>query len=290
VIIGAMKSGTTSLYQYLGRHPSVTSCELRKQVDFFSDDALWERGLDWYCDQCSFDPADHSWALEASPSYTNPKSARKSAERMASVEAAFRLIYLMRDPFDRIRSHFHHWKKNDRFEEGLSLSRALRTRPQLLGVTRYGKWLEVYRDHFPADRIHLLTLEHLAESPEAVLEEVCRFLEIDAEFQFPNLGKRYNTRDVHGEYGWTYHLLRSIGPLREAVRKAIPLDVRNRLKKVFKKDDDDGDEYPELSAFDRAYIREQLADDLERLDRDPQVDVSRWKAFDDEASSETASQ
>ena len=47
MIIGAMKSGTTTLYHYIGMHPGVFMC-FPKEPMFFSRDEVYARGLDWY--------------------------------------------------------------------------------------------------------------------------------------------------------------------------------------------------------------------------------------------------
>ena len=44
VVIGAMRSGSTSLYKYLQAHPDVYMP--RKEIHFF--DRKWDRGLSWY--------------------------------------------------------------------------------------------------------------------------------------------------------------------------------------------------------------------------------------------------
>lgn len=47
IVIGAMKSGTTSLFRYLEPHPEVFMPRL-KELDFFIVEWNWARGLDWY--------------------------------------------------------------------------------------------------------------------------------------------------------------------------------------------------------------------------------------------------
>ena len=47
IIIGAMKSGTTSLFHYLSQHPRIAACH-EKEPDFFSNPENFAKGLDWY--------------------------------------------------------------------------------------------------------------------------------------------------------------------------------------------------------------------------------------------------
>lgn len=284
-----MKSGTTSLYEYLCSHPEISRCNLRKQVNFYSDDELWSRGIEWYQDQWSYDPSLHRWALEASPAYTEPHNAEKCAKRMASVNAEFQLIYLVRDPFERIRSHFYHYKQRGIFPEELSLSQALRTRPSLVEVSRYYQWVAAYDRFFTRDNVFLLTLEALAEHPDKCLSDICRFLEIDDQFAFPNDNKRYNSRKVQRWHGSFVHSLRSIQLLRRLVRSLLPLDVRNRLKGLFAKGPSPETGYPELMEKDRRYIREQLTEDLNELRQDARVSIDHWSIYRAGESTESSS-
>src|SRR5207244_8421308 len=70
LVIGAMKSGTTSLYRYLQAHPDVFMSE-QKELNYFTQGANqnWEKGLAWY--QAQFEQAGKARAVgEASTNYT----------------------------------------------------------------------------------------------------------------------------------------------------------------------------------------------------------------------------
>src|SRR5688572_24468381 len=105
-IIGAMKAGTTSLWQYLRRHPEIFMSKL-KEPGYFTEELRWDQGIEWY--RSLFDDAGSARAVgEASTSYTKwPRFAGIPARMHALVPEA-RLIYLVRDPGDRIRSHYIH--------------------------------------------------------------------------------------------------------------------------------------------------------------------------------------
>src|SRR3954447_19096874 len=47
LVIGAMKAGTTSLYEYLRAHPQVFMAT-PKELHFFPADKQWALGVDWY--------------------------------------------------------------------------------------------------------------------------------------------------------------------------------------------------------------------------------------------------
>ena len=47
IIIGAMRSATSTLSSYLFEHPKVHIVE-GKEVHFFSDEKIYNQGADWY--------------------------------------------------------------------------------------------------------------------------------------------------------------------------------------------------------------------------------------------------
>ena len=105
LVIGAMKSGTTSLFEILGQHPEIAPAEV-KEPGFFSDAETWDKGWDWYRGLWNWDEKSHHVALEASPAYTTYPARPGVPGRIASVRgASFRFIYLMRNPLTQIPSN-----------------------------------------------------------------------------------------------------------------------------------------------------------------------------------------
>src|ERR1700728_3618911 len=47
IVIGAAKCGTTSLHHYLSQHPQICMSH-KKELDFFCEDANWQKGQAWY--------------------------------------------------------------------------------------------------------------------------------------------------------------------------------------------------------------------------------------------------
>ena len=117
VIIGAMKSGTTSLFEYLADHPAISPCRTG-EPNFFSRPANWRNGLDWYRDHWLWDD-EHEWALEASTNYAKGFKFEGTPGRLAEARQQglnFRFIYLLRHPLDRLASQYNHslragWKE-----------------------------------------------------------------------------------------------------------------------------------------------------------------------------------
>lgn len=175
LIIGAMKAGSTSLFDYLATHPQLLGSR-KKEQDFFAVDAKYARGPDYYHRLWKgFDPAVHRYALEASPNYTKYPRYPMTAERIARFSSRFRLIYILRDPVDRIESHLaHNIAKGrltpDAWQAGLAPA---------LATSRYAVQLDRFRTVVAEPEVLLLDFAELRDDPRALLNRCTRFLEID---------------------------------------------------------------------------------------------------------------
>jgi len=106
LIIGAQKSGTTALYDYLSRHPQIIAPD-QKEMDFFSCENIYSQGIDFY--KSKF-PSLHESEItfDASPSYLHNPNAYK---RIYSFNKDIKMIVLLRDPVDRAFSAWNMYKK-----------------------------------------------------------------------------------------------------------------------------------------------------------------------------------
>jgi hypothetical protein len=170
VVIGAMKAGTTTLWSQLDRHPEIFVCR-PKEPQFFS--LHWDRGLGWYEDL--FAPAGDALARgEASTTYTSLPAHAETVDRMADTIPDARLIYVVRDPVDRMRSHWLH--RVHEGQETRPIERALRTDVRYANRSRYGMQIERYLTRFPPAHVHLVRAEQLYAAPDDVLPSVFAFI------------------------------------------------------------------------------------------------------------------
>ncbi|WP_164103336.1 sulfotransferase [Candidatus Laterigemmans baculatus] len=189
LVIGAMKSGTTSLWKYLAAHPSVFMTDF-KEPGFFAKEHTWERGWGWY--QGLFAGAGGAVAIgEASTHYTKTPLHEGVAARIAEHLPNVRFIYVMREPLSRAVSHY--WHSVHYNDETRSMARALRRHSHYVDVSCYAMQLEPYFQHFPREQFFLTTFEKLKSDPQTVMRACYRFLRIDPEVVPQNLGEAYNS-------------------------------------------------------------------------------------------------
>lgn len=172
-VIGAQKSGTTSLHTYLNRHPDVFMSDPKEPGYFTPEQTYYPRDLDWYLSL--FDGAGESrYVGESSTHYTKKPDLEGVPERIAAFSPKPRLLYVMRDPVRRAISHY--WHKRRRREEHRSIVDAIQSRSAYRHYGDYELQLRPYFDTFGADRIYTLTFENLFANPRAEMDAVLSWL------------------------------------------------------------------------------------------------------------------
>jgi hypothetical protein len=204
LIIGAQRTGTTSLYKYLSEHPQFRSATLKtKGVHFF--DTRYEKGMAWY--RAHFPTTAYRTAFrvrhgadlvtgEASPYYLfHPHVPFRLHQHLPNVK----LIAILRDPIDRTYSQWQHELKRgfehlDRFEDALDAEpgrlagevEKMNADPDYksfahqhhsyMARSRYAEQIEVYRSLFPAEQILCIRAEDLFAQPADEYARVLEFL------------------------------------------------------------------------------------------------------------------
>lgn len=177
-IIGAMKAGTSSLYKCLSDHPEIFMSPV-KEPKYFSDHKQWSKGPEQYLKLFS-KARSEAYLGEASPSYTGLPWNRGIAKRIYDFNSSAKIIYILRDPLERMVSHYRHYL--DRGEVNETLSEWTKKSCDLLMLSNYAYQLEPYLQLFGRDAIYIVTLEEMRDSPRSFYEKVFKWLGIDAGF------------------------------------------------------------------------------------------------------------
>jgi hypothetical protein len=175
VIIGAMKSGTSTLREHLRTHPQV-SMTARPESDYFIAERNWDRGPRWY--ERQFDMS-RPVRGDSSPNYTKHPVFAGVPERMASVIPDARLIYLVRDPVSRLLSHYAHNLAHGRESRSLEEALADLDGNGYVDASRYHLQLGRFLACYPAERVLVLALDDLSSAPESTLRTVFSFIGAD---------------------------------------------------------------------------------------------------------------
>lgn len=186
VVIGAQRSGSTSLYDYLTQHPRIAPAAM-KELKYFT--AFHDRPWGWYRRQFPAPLPQGTLTGEATPYYLfHPHAPRRLAARLPHA----RLLAVLRNPVDRAYSQYQ--MKVRRGIEPLSFEEALEREEERLAEAgedraslpwrhfsyvargRYAEQLERWFALFPRERFHVIQSEAFDRDPEGVLRETQVFL------------------------------------------------------------------------------------------------------------------
>ena len=194
LIIGAMKSGTTTLFRMLSSHEGVVE-PATKEVQYFNQPDNYARGDAWYrahfpthqaMEARSRELGYRALTGEATPAMSAPAYAPNAARLVPDA----RLIVSLRDPVERAWSHYQHMRRHaipDRVSFPEAIDRELtwlergdrltddnyrKVAPRLhrLGYINRGQYaeqLEHWFTHFSRDRFLILNFEQWTRDPEA---------------------------------------------------------------------------------------------------------------------------
>lgn len=192
IIIGTVKGGTTSLYNYLTLHPSILPA-IQKEVNFFNRNYIFQQGLKWYLAHFPQIPQHLNLiAGEASPNYMYyPGAAKRAFKCLPEVK----LIVILRNPIDRAISHYYMARRLG--QEKRSLEEALAAEVKIIksipqaafeavnflqkpaGYLRCGLYvyfLKQWMNVFPREQVVILKSEEMYENPAATMKQVFEFL------------------------------------------------------------------------------------------------------------------
>lgn len=201
-LIGAQKSGTTTLAYLLSQHPDLCLSN-PKETHFFSHN--WDKGIAWYQEKFADDSAV---CIDASTTYAMaPLSEPRNSvgfkkcftsvpQRIYSVNPNAKFIYLLRDPVERTYSGYWHYFA--RGVETQEFGEAIRSDSFYLDVSNYYGQLSFWLEYFPIESFLFILFEDLRKEPQKVAEECFKFMEVNIEIQVGLQSALNTSRYVNG--------------------------------------------------------------------------------------------
>jgi hypothetical protein len=188
IVIGAMKSATTTLHEQLARQPRFFLSR-PKEPNFFSDDVMYARGWDWYSSLFRSARAD-DFRGESSTHYTKMPDYPRTVDRMVRDMPCLKLIYLMRHPIDRLMSQYVHEVTAGRLNLGVRA--AVERRGELVEYSRYSLQLQPYLQAYGFENVLPVFFPRLVHHSQAELERIGRFLGHDGPLRWDTALKPQN--------------------------------------------------------------------------------------------------
>ncbi len=172
MIVGAMKCATSTLHDQLALQPGM-HMSTPKEPNFFSNDEIYRRGIEWYSSLFRDDP--DLLQGESSTHYTKMPTYPQTLPRMLEHGLAeVKMIYVIREPVSRLVSQYiHEWSQGFLKDD---INTALKSFPILVDYSRYHYQYCALLEHFDPGQILVVFYEKLIAEPQDELERICRFL------------------------------------------------------------------------------------------------------------------
>jgi len=259
LIIGAMKSGTTGVFFDLCRHPQVFQQDNKEPHCLRQAEVLTPAGRQAYAEIFAGARADQV-LCDASTGYSKRPDHEGVVERAVAVlPPDFRVVYLVREPIDRIISQHYHEMIEGKISP--SIDTVVRQHPRYVNYSRYGYQLQPWIEAVGRDRVKVIRFESYKAERVATIRGLCEFMGLDPE-QLPRETDQviYNQNDGKPLIDSFWRGVKNSPVYQRGVRPLLPMRMRNLLlRRVLPK-------APPRPAPPTAetltWLRSQLADDV----------------------------
>ncbi len=192
-VIGAAKSGTTSLWESARHHPEILAPQ-DKERSFFNQQDVFDKGLEAFVKRTYPDATPEQKIGVFSPILMSGGTEKLElwVDNMARTCPDILIVAILRDPIDRALSHFRMAKRSGTVEHGTAFEdyvmshKATKARGpwNLPGIvdSNYGRILTTYAERFPREQFLVLYTEQLDRRPLDLYRELFTFLGVDAEY------------------------------------------------------------------------------------------------------------
>lgn len=269
MIIGAQKSATTSLAAQISRHPQISFCK-EKEPHFFSKNIYGKKSVDEY--HSLYSRSEGQLCGEASTSYTLFPQHINVASQVYDYNPKIRLIYIVRDPVERIVSHYCHRLLKKAVISG-SIDEEVLKDPSYVNASRYGVQLRQYLNFFPRNQILLLTFNEFASGPLDVFQKICKFLNIDPPADYMLEQKAHNVSMSRGRMR-DFPGKSIVQEVISKINTTTPKWIKNLGKKVFISRIH---EKPWLKDETKLTLWALLEDDVQIIEKELGYELSAWR-------------
>ena len=261
LIVGAMKSGTTTLYRDLQSNPRIFMPDDKEPESLIHDAVRGEEGRAAYASL--FRRArDNQLCGEASTAYTKRPTYGEVPDRARSVlGATLKIIYVVREPVARAISHHRHLAGIKQLPADFDA--AVRRDNTLIDYGRYAMQIEPWIEAFGCEQVRVICFEQYVEARPATVDGLCRFLGVRDQPHQVDSQRVYNKSEGKPQMVGVWRGLRGNFLYDRIVRPLLPPPVRERLRRALLPREQAPPAPPSSEMLDR--MVETFGDDTERL-------------------------
>tara|TARA_R110002073_G_scaffold118918_5_gene259375 strand:+ start:339282 stop:340214 length:933 start_codon:yes stop_codon:yes gene_type:complete len=257
VIIGAMKCATSSVHDQLAMLEGVSMSD-PKEPNFFSDEENWAMGLGWYESLFASMPVGDLKG-ESSTHYSKRPTYPRCARRLYDFVPSAKLIYIMRDPIERIVSQYIHEWSMQMFEKDCSIDDAIERYPILVDYSKYAMQLEPYIELFGTESVLPVFFERMKNDPDSELQRIASHVGYQGRVAWHEQ-EAQNVSSARQRRSPVLNKVLDVRLIQMARRSLLPESLRAKVRSRWTMN-----ERPVLSDRSIAYLHEQLDPEMDRL-------------------------
>ena len=297
LVVGAGRSGTTSMHHYLGQHPEVFVPAHKSPSYFYCIDATTPVELERRLEVRNYfvpDLRDYVRLFETrgteptvgevSPAYL---SSTRVAGRIAEWNPEMRIIAVLRNPVDRVRARYVA-RRQSGLERAPDLAAAIApeldqpldlddTAGTYLAAGFTSHVLRTYVERFPRENLCFRSFDDLVADPQSFMAGVFVFLGVDPTFEV-DMSRVHNKSGGQISNPLMRFLWSRSALARTAVRPYIPVSVRDRALSLATRNTQPRSDWSETARFLTGYYAEEVKD----LAAVTGLDLGKWLPADDD--------
>lgn len=278
-IVGAAKSGTSSIEYYLSQHPDIFM-KIPLEPNFFANDVLGfedRTNLDWYLSLFK-NVKNEKYIGEKSAMYLYSEEA---AKRIKDFNPDSKIIITLRNPVDMANSQHNHMISHGSeniidFGEALKLEQERKGKlldpREYVRIASYYEQVKRYIDLFGKKNVKIVIFEEMKENPDKIYKEIIKFLglkPVETDFKVINESKIIKSISYSKVLYVIMHLPR---PVKWILKKIIPIKMRDFIRNINLKQ---GKVKPVESEL-RAELNKQFKPDIHKLEKLIGKNLSIW--------------
>jgi len=287
LIVGAAKSGTTSLHNYLNQHPSVFMCS-PKEPHFLINNEIGEQRIP----KGVLNVEDYKFLFkgasamkyrgESSVMYLSfPEFAIKNINKYLSKNV--KIIIMLRNPVERAYSGYQHVKRYN-LMESLSFEKALdqsenryqnisnmTPASRYLELGMYFEQVKIFIEEF--DDVHVIIYDDYKNDFNSEIDNVFKFLDLDA-FKV-NADEKHMVGGWQWKNDWIKSLMMKKNLFKTALKFLLPFkSLRKSIMVNLKKGNTNKIE--KINPETEKWLKEYYKSDIEKLSLLLDKDLNNW--------------
>jgi hypothetical protein len=294
-IVGAPKTGSSALYQFLRAHPAIYM-PAKKEPHFFGKDLVfsprYERVADLEKYLALFEKGENCSRIgEASIWYLYSRTA---AEEIRAFQPAARIIIMLRNPVEMVYSVYYQ-SRFDGNEDAPTFEAALDAEAERkLGqripqtwllvdglfysdIARYSRMIRRYWDSFGREQVRIILNDDLRDNVEQVYRDTLDFLQVSSDYR-PDFRVVNARKEIR--FGIVRNFIKSppwwFRMTRQFARKVVPEDAREQVNQLIIRLNSKPPEQASMLPATRTRLMELYRDEVIELSDLLQRDLSHW--------------